>query len=151
MEGSLSSWRAVTMSHAHGISRLRGQSKKVQEAWRAQDKGSCWRWPELKLLTLEFADAAGEPLESPLPFLPPLQRCDNQFPSLLLPHHQVGDIDVVHLIAGTLEATFEPEHNLPQIPFRQPVQLVYGFALCFRGDLGIPIDVGNLLHFYLQG
>lgn len=68
-----------------------------------------------------------------------------------MPHHQVGDIDVIHLVTGTLEATFEPEHNLPQIPFSQPIQLVDGLALCFRGDLGIPIDVGNLLHFYLQG
>lgn len=129
----------------------RGRSKKVQEAWRAPDRGGCWRQPEPKPLTLQFADAAGEPLESPLPFLPPFQRRDHQFPSLLLPHHQVGDVDVVHLIAGTLKATFEPEHDLPQIPFRQPIQLVDGFALCFGGDLGIPIDVGNLLHFYLQG
>lgn len=129
----------------------RGRSKKVQEARRAPDRGGCWRQPEPKPLTLQFADAAGEPLESPLPFLPPFQRRDHQFPSLLLPHHQVGDVDVVHLIAGTLKATFEPEHDLPQIPFRQPIQLVDGFALCFGGDLGIPIDVGNLLHFYLQG
>lgn len=127
------------------------RSKKVREAQRTGDRGSCWRWPELKPLALQFADAAGEPFESPLPFLPPLQRGDHQFPSLLLPHHQVGDVDVIHLITGTLEATFEPKHDLPQIPFRQPIQLVDGFALCFRGDLGIPIDVGNLLHFYLQG
>lgn len=129
----------------------RSRSKKVREARRAQDRGGCWRRPEPKPLTLQFADAAGEALKSPLPFLPPLQRGDHQFPSLLLPHHQVGDVDVVHLVAGTLEATFEPEHDLPQIPFRQPIQLVDGLALCFRGDLGIPIDVGNLLHFYLQG
>lgn len=107
--------------------------------------------PEPKPLTLQFADASGEALESPLPLLPPLQRGDHQLPGLLLPHHQVGHVDVIHLIAGTLEATFEPEHYLPQISFCQPIQLVDGFALCFRGDLGIPIDVGNLLHFYLQG
>lgn len=129
----------------------RGQSRKVRGAQRAWDSGGCWRTARDGALTLQLADAAGEPLESPLPFLPPLQRGDHQFPGLLLPHHQVGDVDVVHLIAGTLEATFEPEHYLPQISFCQPIQLVDGFALCFGGDLGIPIDVGNLLHFYLQG
>lgn len=149
-EGFFPSRAAVP--RARGIWRLTGA--KAGRSWRPRELGTgvaAGGQPELKPLTLQFADAAGEALESPLPLLPPLQRGDHQFPSLLLPHHQVGDVDVVHLIAGTLEATFEPEHYLPQISFCQPIQLVDGFALCFRGDLGIPIDVGNLLHFYLQG
>lgn len=118
MEGFFPSQTAVTVSCAHGISRLtwpkEGRCGRPRELGTGATAGA---QPDTKPLTLQFADTAGEPLESPLPFLPPLQRSDHEFPSLLLPHHQVGDVDVVHLIAGTLEATFEPEHYLPQISF----------------------------------
>lgn len=129
-----------------GSEKVREDCKSSGLVTRSIGKGQAW-----KRLALQLADAAREPLERPLTLLPPLEGGDHQLPSQPLSHHQVGCINIIHLIAGTLQATFEPQHCLLQIPFSHPIQLVDGFALCFRGDLGVPIDVGDLLHFYLQG
>lgn len=61
-------------------------------------------------LTLQLADAAGDALELSLPLLPPLHGGDHQLPAQFLSHDQVGRIDVIHLLAGALQAVFEPQH-----------------------------------------
>lgn len=101
-------------------------------------------------LALQLADAAGDALELSLAFLPPLHGGDDQLPTELLPHDQVGRVDVVHLLARALQAVFEPQHRLLQVPLGHSVQLVDGLALGLQDDLGVSIDVGDLLHFYLQ-
>ena len=68
----------------------------------------------------------------------------------LLAHDQVGGVDVVHLLADALQAVPQPQHRLPQVVLRHAVQLVDGLALGLRDYLGVPVDVGDLLHFDLQ-
>lgn len=104
-----------------------------------------------KGLALQLADTTGDSFKLSLPFLPPLHRGDHQLPTLLLSHNQIGSIDIIHLLAGTLQAVFEPQHGFLQIPFGHSVQLVNRFAFCFQDDLGVSIDVSYLFHFYLQG
>ena len=101
-------------------------------------------------LALQLADAAGDALELSLPFLPPLHGGDDQLPTQLLPHDQVGRVDVVHLLTRALQAVFEPQHRLLQVLLGHSVQLVNGLALGLQDDFGVSIDVGDLLHFYLQ-
>lgn len=101
-------------------------------------------------LALQLAEAAGDALELSLPLLPPLHRGDDQLPTQLLPHDQVGCVDVVHLLTRALQAVFEPQHRLLQVLLGHSVQLVNGLALGLQNDFGVSIDVGDLLHFYLQ-
>ena len=101
-------------------------------------------------LALQLADAAGDALELSLPLLPPLHRGDDQLSTQFLPHDQVGRIDVIHLLARALQAVFEPQHRLLQVPLGHTVQLVNGLALGLQDDFGISVDVGDLLHFYFQ-
>ena len=69
---------------------------------------------------------------------------------VLLPHDQVGRVDVVHLLTRALQAVFEPQHRLLQVLLGHSVQLVNGLALGLQDDFRVSIDVGDLLHFYLQ-
>lgn len=101
-------------------------------------------------LALQLADAAGDALELSLPLLPPLHGGDHQLPAQFLSHDQVGRIDVIHLLAGALQAVFEPQHRLLQVPFGHPVQLINGLALGLQDDFRISVDVGYLLDFYFQ-
>ena len=101
-------------------------------------------------LALQLAEAAGDALELSLPLLPPLHRGDDQLPTQLLPHDQVGRVDVVHLLTRALQAVFEPQHRLLQVLLGHSVQLVNGLALGLQDDFGISVDVGYLLHFYFQ-
>lgn len=101
-------------------------------------------------LALQLADAAGDALELSLPLLPPLHRGDHQLPAQFLSHDQIGRVDVIHLLAGALQAVFEPQHRLLQVSFGYAVQLVNGLALGLQDDFGISVDVGYLLHFYFQ-
>lgn len=101
-------------------------------------------------LALQLADTAWDALELSLPLLPPLHRGDHQLPTQFLSHDQIGRIDVIHLLAGALQAVFEPQHRFLQVPFRHAVQLVNGLALGLQDDFGISVDVGYLLHFYFQ-
>lgn len=59
-------------------------------------------------LALQLADAARDALELSLPLLPPLHRGDHQLPAQFLSHDQIGRVDVIHLLAGALQAVFEP-------------------------------------------
>lgn len=102
------------------------------------------------LSALQFADASGNPLELPLSLLPAPQRGDDQVAVHLLAHDQVRGVDVVHLLADALKPVLQPQHRLPQVPLRHPVQLIDGFALGLWHDLGVSVDVGDLLHFDLQ-
>lgn len=61
-------------------------------------------------LALQLADATRDALELSLPLLPPLHRGDHQLPAQLLSHDQIGRVDIVHLLAGALQAVFEPQH-----------------------------------------
>lgn len=105
----------------------------------------------MSFLALQLADAASNPLELPLSLLPALQRRDDQIPIQLLAHDQVGGIDVIHLLAHALQAILQPQHRLPQVPLRHPVQLVDGLALGLGDYLGVSVDVEDLLDFDLQG
>lgn len=102
------------------------------------------------LLALQLADASGNPLELSLSLLPAPQRGDDQVAVQLLAHDQVGGVDVVHLLADALQAVLEPQHSLPQVALRHAVQLVDGLAFGLRHDLGVAINVGDLLDFDLQ-
>lgn len=109
------------------------------------------RRPSNSLLALQLADAPGNPLELSLSLLPAPQRGDDQIAVQLLAHHQVGGVDVVHLLADALQAVLEPQHRLPQVALRHAVQLVDGLALGLWHNLCVAVDVGNLLDFDLQG
>lgn len=69
----------------------------------------------------------------------------------LLAHDQVGGVDVVHLLADALQPILQPQHRLPQVVLAHALHLVDGLALGLRHYLGVTIDVGDLLDFYLQG
>lgn len=101
-------------------------------------------------LTLQLADASRKPLKLSLSLLPAPQRGNDQVAVHLLAHDQVGSVDVVHLLADALEAVLQPQHRLPQVPLRHAVELVDGLALGLRHDLGVAVDVGDLLDFDLQ-
>lgn len=101
-------------------------------------------------LALQLANAAGNPLELSLSLLPALQRGDDQMAVHLLAHDQVSSVDVVHLLTDALQAVLQPQLRLPQLALCHAVQLVNGLALVLRHDLGVTVDVGDLLHFDLQ-
>lgn len=92
-------------------------------------------------LALQLADTSGNPLELSLSLLPAPQRGDDQIAVQLLAHHQVGGVDVIHLLADTLQAVLEPQHRLPQVALRHAVQLVDGLALGLWHDLRVAVDV----------
>ena len=104
----------------------------------------------LPFLALQLADAAGNPLELSLSLLPALQRGDDQAAVHLLAHDQVGGVDVVHLLTDALHAVLQPQHRLLQVAVHHAVQLVNGLALVLRHDLGVTVEVEDLLHFDLQ-
>lgn len=101
-------------------------------------------------LTLQLADASGNPLKLSLSLLPAPQRGDDQIAVHLLAHDQVGSVDVVHLLTDALQAVLQPQHRLPQVTLCHAVELVNGLALGLRHYLGVTIDVGDLLDFDLQ-
>lgn len=65
-------------------------------------------------------------------------------------HDQVGSVDVVHLLADTLQPVLQPQHGLPQVSLRHAVHLVDGLALGLWHNFGVSIDVGDLLNLDLQ-
>lgn len=101
-------------------------------------------------LTLQLADASGNPLKLSLSLLPAPQRGDDQIAVHLLAHDQVGSVDVVHLLTDALQAVLQPQHRLPQVTLCHAVELVNGLALGLRHYLGVTVDVGDLLDFDLQ-
>lgn len=101
-------------------------------------------------LALQLADAAGNPLKLALSLLPALQRGDDQIAVHLLTHDQVGSIDVIHLLADALQAVFEPQDFLPQVLLCHAVYLVNGLAFGLWHNLGVTVDVEDLLDFDLQ-
>lgn len=101
-------------------------------------------------LALQLADAAGNPLKLALSLLPALQWGDDQIAVHLLAHDQVGSIDVVHLLADALQAVFQPQDCLPQVALCHTVHLVDGLALALWHNLGVTVDVEDLLDFDLQ-
>lgn len=145
-QGNLLQAGAGAAGSVLGKRELRSRSRNGQLSPGAGLQAATWA-PEL---ALQLADAAGDALELSLPLLPSLHRGDHQLPAQFLAHDQVGRADVIHLLAGTLQAVFEPQHRFLQIPFGHTIQLVNGLALCLQDDLGISVDVGYLLHFYFQ-
>lgn len=103
----------------------------------------------LASLALQLADAAGDPLELSLSLLPALHRGDDQIAVHLLAHDQVGGIDVVHLLADALQAVFQPQDCL-QVALCHPVHLVDGLTLGLWHNLGVTVDVEDLLDLDLQ-
>lgn len=101
-------------------------------------------------LTLQLADASGNPLKLSLSLLPAPQRGDDQIAVHLLAHDQVGSVDVVHLLTDALQAVLQPQHRLPQVTLCHAVELVNGLALGLWHYLGVTVDVGDLLDFDLQ-
>lgn len=134
----------VEITHEMILRRWLQQNQNQTKNRRTRSFSSC-------LLALQLADASGNPLELSLALLPAPQRGDDQVAVQLLAHDQVGGVDVVHLLADALQAVLEPQHGLPQVALRHAVQLVDGLALGLRHDLGVAVDVGDLLDFDLQG
>lgn len=125
----------------------------LQLAWEPEvDNWTELSWtPTNSFLTLQLANAAGNPLKLSLSLLPAPERGDHQVAVHLLAHDQVGSVDVVHLLADALQAVLQPQHGFPQVALCHAVELVDGLALGLRHYLGVAVDVGDLLDFDLQG
>lgn len=68
----------------------------------------------------------------------------------LLAHDEVCGVDVVHLLADTLQPVLQPQRRLPEVSLRHAVHHVDCLALRVWHYFGVAVDVGDLLHFDFQ-